>query len=144
MIERHPSEHLPKTSELFDLAGMASGLVAFISNRTTRFESDRGAATLLLLCLNWCPVTIYLLALMRLLQYVVAFDRQFLLLAAHTYAVMRQLQYVDGFDRKFLLQAARTYAVMRQLQYVDGFDRQFLLLAAQILVRCHAAVAVRG
>jgi hypothetical protein len=120
VIERNASEHLPITSELFDLADMAGGLAAFISNRTTRFESDRGAATLLLLCLNWCPVTIYLLALMRQLQYVVGFDRQFLLLAAHT------------------------YAVMRQLQYVDGFDRQFLLLAAQILVRCHAAVAVRG
>ena len=60
MIERNASEHLPKTSELFDLADMAGGLAAFISNRTTRFESDRGVATLLLLCLNWCPVTIYL------------------------------------------------------------------------------------
>ena len=95
MNGRHASEHLPKTSELFDLADMASGLAPFISNRTTRFESVRGAATLLLLCVNWCSVTIYL------------------------------------------------HAVMLQLQYVHGFDRQFLLLAAQMLVRCHAAVAVR-
>ncbi len=73
-------------------ADMASGLAAFISNRTTRFESDRGAVMLLLLCVNWCPVTIYLHAIMRQLQYVDGFDRQFLLRAAH----MRLLQYVDS------------------------------------------------
>ena len=86
MIERQATEHLPKTSELVDLADMASGLVAFISNRKTRFESDRGAATLLLLCVNWCPVTIYLHAVRRQLQYLHVFDRQFLMMAAHIFA----------------------------------------------------------
>ncbi len=93
MIERHASEHLPKTSELFDLADMASGLAAFISNMTTRFESDRGAATLLLLCVNWCPVAIYLHAVMRQLKYVDGFDRQFCCwLHKYLHAIMRQLQ----------------------------------------------------
>ncbi len=121
MIESHASEHLPKTSELFDLADMASGLVAFISNRTMRFESDRGAATLQLLCVNWCPDTIYL------------------------HAVRRELQYVHGFDRQFLLLAAHVFVRCHAAVAMRGRIRPaMLLLATRIFVRCHAADAIRG
>ncbi len=84
---------------------MASGLAAFISNRTTRFESDRVAATLLLLCVNWCPVTIYLLAVMRQLQYVDGFDRQCVLLAAHIFVRCNAAVAIRGWIRPAIFAA---------------------------------------
>ncbi len=109
MIERHASEHLPKTSQLFDLADMASALAAFISKRTTRFESGRGAATLLLLCVNWCPATIYLHAIMRQLQYVDVFEWQFVLLAAQMFARCLAAVAIRGWIRPAIFAAGCTH-----------------------------------
>jgi hypothetical protein len=70
VIERHASVHIYRsaadtTSQLFDLAAISSSQAAFISNRTTRIESNRSAATLLLLCVYWRADCIYIWALVH-------------------------------------------------------------------------------